>query len=280
MNIQSFKSNLDKVANQFGIANYVLDRILAIAIVEQIFFETAKSKGFDAYLKGGSSLVWKFGPTKVRATSDIDAVLDLEREQVLGLIRGLEGSKYEFCTISKVTIGSEMTKAKVPGEYRIVPAALQLKLWESSWVTVRLEVLPMEDTFNGAPKSLRAADELNQLLVACGFPGLGQIPIMATESQVAEKLHALTEPKSDRASDLFDVAFLAREEDLNYERLAQSVSQVFKRRDVHPWNPDFELTDTLRVGFSDDWGSLSLADADELVTSVIEAISKRIHGDG
>lgn len=66
-------------------------------------------------------------------------------------------------------------------------------------------------------------------------------PVISQEQQFAEKLHAYTLPRegrlNSRAKDLVDMVLLISTDRIDRKRLMIAISETFKTRDTHPWNP-------------------------------------------
>ncbi|MFM6963103.1 MAG: nucleotidyl transferase AbiEii/AbiGii toxin family protein [Micrococcales bacterium] len=276
MNLKTFKSEVLQIANQEGITAFVLERIVAIAIVEQLFFQVASTSGQAAYLKGGSGMIWRFGYSHSRATRDIDAVVALDRQEVAELIDGLVGANFSFVSVASVKLAKDKTKAKVPAEYRILTTEVQLKVADSNWLTVELEILPRENSVANVFKQQRAPSELVGLFERLGLGVLAPLPTITLDLQLAEKLHALTEPGSDRASDLYDISLLVSREAIDYKALAAAVTRVFARRQVHPWNAGVVLSPLIKAGFIDQWGEVKWERAEAEFYGLIDQISAHI----
>ena len=80
-------------------------------------------------------------------------------------------------------------------------------------------------------------------LVAFGLLQADEIPCMTVAEQIAQKLHAVSDPNEDRPRDLVDIYLLdARLRPPDAELLGQCV-QTFQLRATHPWPPNIELRD-------------------------------------
>lgn len=72
-----------------------------------------------------------------------------------------------------------------------------------------------------------------------GFAGLGApfIPVIQSEQQFAEKIHAYTLPRdgapNSRVRDLIDLALLVRSGIMDTERVAEAIRRTFARRGTH-----------------------------------------------
>jgi hypothetical protein len=74
---------------------------------------------------------------------------------------------------------------------------------------------------------------------------------MRVDHQVAQKLHAVSEPGSERARDLVDLQLLGGSEDLDLEQVRITCVRLFEYRRQQVWPP------TIVKG--DDWATLYAA---------------------
>jgi hypothetical protein len=75
-----------------------------------------------------------------------------------------------------------------------------------------------------------------------GFGDPAPVPLISLEQQIAQKIHAVTHPGSQRAHDLVDLQLLWRagtegEQGLDLPLLAQLCQRTFDYRRAHPWPP-------------------------------------------
>lgn len=247
MNKQSFIAKLRSTAFTLGISQKDLERVLLNAIVEAVFFAKVNELGFSGYLKGGSAQIWRLGLADFRPTRDVDVVTNLERQEVVQILTSLTGIQFGNFVIGKVAIQDDRTNWKVPSEYRLVVAKVPVLYEQSNWLTCDLEVLPFEV---GNSFAMTSADEsLGGVLARAGLADLIELPLISIELQIAEKLHALTEPGSVRAGDLFDLHLAVARLPIEVSTLADWVEKVYRRRAGHSFDSDWVPGDELRVRF-------------------------------
>lgn len=73
------------------------------------------------------------------------------------------------------------------------------------------------------------ADATRQL----GLPRPQPVPILAAHHQIAQKIHACTEPGSERAHDLVDLQLLWPHDEDDVERVSVTTERLFMFRRVH-----------------------------------------------
>ena len=87
---------------------------------------------------------------------------------------------------------------------------------------------------------LRIAPDLVELFTDLGLPAPGPIPVMRVDHQVAQKLHAVTEPGSERVRDLVDLQLLEKGEQLDLAQVKATCTRLFDYRRRHTWPPAIE----------------------------------------
>ena len=247
VNKRELATRLKFAAAEFSIQSNDIARALANAIVAQAFFQAADELGVSGYLKGGSGQIWRFGFLGTRETRDVDLVLQSDRrdaEKIFDAMVGLTLGNFE---IFQIKISGDRTSGKVPGDYRILVAKVQIRVDGSPWLTCDLEILPLETL--SIVKKEHASVEVERLLTLAGLEGVCELPLISIALQLAEKLHALTEPGSTRAGDLYDIAFVLERVQVDLNLLKRETTRVFARRGTHSldsgWSPHSEL----RLGF-------------------------------
>lgn len=248
MNKQSFLAKLRKYASEIGLTDVEVGRALVNAIVETAFFAKAEELEIASYLKGGSAQVWRTGLVDSRFTRDVDLVASIEREQLIELLNALIGFKLGNFTIGATSVQANRTNSKVPEDYRLLVAKIPVLVSGSAWLTCELEILPLEQDFL-SPKKALAHETLASLFETFDLPISQQIPLISPELQVAEKLHALTEPGSQRASDLYDIALILERSSIDSQRLNGEVGKVFARRASHELDPSWLPSKELQAQF-------------------------------
>ena len=118
----------------------------------------------------------------------------------------------------------------------MTPFEVKLAYKGRSWLTVVLEI-GHEEIGSFAMSSRVIAADVVEMFVAVGLPTPNAIPVLAVEHQIAQKLHACSAPRSDRAHDLVDLQLLAREDGLDLVVIQQTVRRLFVARNGHSWPP-------------------------------------------
>ena len=187
-------------------------------------------------VKGGASLELRFGH-RARASQDLDTVFRGELDEALTLVteaveRGWEG------LFSGRVVG--LGRVDVPG-LSVKPLRFKVKL---AYLGKSFSTLPMEIS---APEG-RATDDYDTVAVRpldpLGVRAPSEVPCLAVRYQIAQKLHACTDPMdgdrvNDRARDLADLILI---EELamhgsDLPEIRQACVEIFEGRERHPWPP-------------------------------------------
>ena len=195
----------------------------------------------DGVIKGGSSLMFRYGSKLTRYTRDVDTARVMGHgEYVDRLQRALAAGWNGF---SADLVEVEPAKPKdVPGEYVMRPYDAKLKYMGRPWQTVRIEIGHNEigdaDEYEEfLPEELTAAFEEMQ------FPRPQPLRVMKLSYQIAQKLHALSEEGSDRAHDLIDLMLIGRQSQLDFVDIKSKCMRLFDYRRKQAWPPEIKKGD-------------------------------------
>lgn len=108
------------------------------------------------------------------------------------------------------------------------------------WCTVKVELGHNEIGDGDAPE-YQLADDLAQLFTEVGLEGPKPVRVMRADHQVAQKLHAVSEPGSERARDLVDLQLLDKGEDLDVPLVRSTCVRLFEYRRQQTWPPAIEV---------------------------------------
>lgn len=238
-----------------------LSRALANVVVGQLLPE--------GVVKGGSSLMFRYGGDATRYTRDLDTARAVELEEYRGrLARGLAAGWNGFA--GRLVAVPQAHPKGVPGAYVMAPHDVKLDYLGKPWQTVRVEVGHNEigdaDEFEAyLPKELGDAFE------ALGFPRPRPLRVMKIAHQVAQKLHAVSEEGSERAHDLIDLQLMATRSDLDLRAIREKCVRLFAYRKRQAWPPV--------VAVGRDWASVygaaleTIREPGGILPSVDEAVA-------
>jgi len=222
-------------------------------------------------VKGGSALELRY-PSRARATRDIDleftGTLDDIYEQVAACVAG-GWSGFSGRVLDPVPLS--IPWGPIAGQRLDV----RLTYLGRPFASIPLEIVTTRTTDVEYIHVLR----LDQV----GLPSPDPIPCLSLPHQVAEKLHACTDPldgerANDRVSDLMDLILIQDlSPDLDLAATKRACIEIFTNRSTHPWPPvvssspqDARLWDALvaDTGFT----ITELPDAVQRVNALIGAI--------
>lgn len=251
------RRNLDEAIKRvFGVGYLRVRTIMANAIVGQFLPEGA--------VKGGSALKLRFGDAATRFTIDLDAarVHDVE-----GFIVRLENRLEEGWSgfTGHIVPRNPAHPEGVPESYVMQPFDVKLAYNGKPWLTVPLEV--GHDEIGDADEvEYGLADDVVALFEAVGLPSPEPSPLMPLHHQIAQKLHAVSEPGGDRAHDLIDLQVICGLGDVDLPKVRETCVRLFAYRRRQAWPPNIES--------GPDWEGLYAAQAKGLgvLATVEEAI--------
>ncbi len=186
-------------------------------------------------IKGGGGLQLRLG-ARARTTSDLDTAFRgdiIEARDLLrsALIRGWSG--FEGVLSDEV----EITRAGItPPPWR---ARIKLAYKSKPFSTVAFEMSAAE----GASLDFPEYHSVAISLAPVQLPDPGKIAFLPARYQIAQKLHACTEPPTGdhpntRVRDLYDILLIAELVELEeYPALSAACREIFELRGRHTWPP-------------------------------------------
>ena len=189
----------------------------------------------DGVVKGGSSLMFRYGAEFTRYTRDVDTARKMELEAYLEKLEEALDEGWNGFTGTLVKVEPPKPEG-VPQSYVMVPYDVKLNYSGRPWQTVRIEIGHNEigdadDSEECLPEELAMAFE------ELSFPAPKPLPIMNLSYQVAQKLHAVSEAGSERAHDLIDLQLIARRSMLNLTDVRVKCERLFNYRRNQVWPP-------------------------------------------
>lgn len=238
-----------------------LSRSLANVIVGQMLP--------DGVVKGGSSLMFRYGAAFTRYTRDVDTARVMEHEEYIAKLKEALAAGWNGFTADLVEVEPPEPEG-VPCAYVMKPYDAKLKYLGRPWQTVRIEIGHNEigdaDEYEESlPVELAAAFE--QLQFPCPRP----LRVMKLSYQVAQKLHAVSEPGSERAHDLIDLQLIMLHSGPDLADVRSKCVRLFDYRRKQAWPP--------KIVKGEGWDGIyelalgTIADKDALCLTVDEAIA-------
>lgn len=212
--VRSLEQRIRNVESSDGLA--LRRRVgMALVVVGQMLPE--------GVVKGGSAMALRYG-RGTRFTQDLDAA----RVQPLAEFR----SDFEDSLAAGWAgfTGRLVEKAAprppaVPRAYVMQPFEVKLDYRGRSWCTVKFELGHNEIGDADEPEYQLAAD-LAGLFTEVGLPAPKAVPVMRSDHQVAQKLHAVTDEGSERARDLVDLQLLDKGANLDLAQVASTCMRL------------------------------------------------------
>lgn len=189
----------------------------------------------DGVVKGGSSLMFRYGGGVTRYTKDVDTARTLDLEAYLDALRAKLAGGWNGFTGKLVEV-EPPSPPDVPKPYLMMPYDIKLLYLGRSWMTVRIEIGHNEigdaDAFE-----LKLPEDIAAAFVALGFSRPAEMPVMKLPYQIAQKLHAVSEEGSDRAHDLIDLQLMSVHSELDLRDIKATCERLFKYRRKQAWPP-------------------------------------------
>ena len=218
---------IDRLCTDSGEEPGRIKRLLASVIVGQMLP--------DGAAKGGNALKIRFGKDVTRFSRDLDTARISSLDDC---ISKLEDSLAKgWCGFSGTVVPREPASPKgVPAAYIMRPFEIKLSYNGKSWMTLPLEVGHNEIGDAEHPDMI-SSFEASAMLKELGFPEPKPIPCMRLEHQIAQKLHAVSSPGSERAHDLIDLQIAVSNGEVDYSKARTTCIRLFAYRAEQKWPP-------------------------------------------
>lgn len=219
----------------------------------------------EGVIKGGSSLKMRFGDVATRYTTDLDTARLSDIDAFADALEAALRTGWEGFT-GTLELGRKAHPKDVPAHYVMQPIDVKLSYLGRSWCTVSLEV-GHNEVGDADVADVRVPAGAKELFEAIGLPEPGTVPLMPLSYQVAQKLHALSEPGSQRAHDLIDLQVIMRNGQVDLRQTRSVCERVFAYRNLQPWPS--------RIESGVDWATLydDQAEGLNVLRDVEEAVS-------
>lgn len=251
-----------------------IQRRIALIAVSAMLANATADDGEPAFVvKGGSALELRYG-SDARASRDIDVEYRGRLEEIHAAVAscietgwsGFGGSVLDPQPLS-------IPWASVAGQR----LSARLTYLGRPFSGVPLEIITRQSPAIDYVPSLR--------LDPVGIPAPDPVPCLSLPYQVAEKIHACTDPldgerSNDRVSDLMDLVLIEDlSPDLDLLQTRNACVAVFEERGTHPW-PPVVATSTraerlwTKLVEDTDFTVAGLAEAADRVNAMISAIDR------
>ncbi len=226
--VSGLESAVARLAKAQGVAPNRLRLAVSFTIIAAVLERVRDYDGTAGFVIKGGVAIERRIPAQARATRDLDAIFKRDLGDLVGTLEHAFKEPFEGFTLRRHGEPESVGPA--------VRVMVRLSYEGSEWATVPLEVSRREGRLVMAD-SVRALD-----LTPLGLRGPSTLPCLPIRRQVAQKIHALTEPprepgkENTRVKDLFDLLALRETTPLDPELRAEC-KQVFRSRGTHSWPP-------------------------------------------
>ena len=215
-----------------------LSRALANVVVAQMLP--------DGVVKGGSSLMFRYGGDRTRYTRDMDTARVMPLEEYVERLEAALAVGWNGFT-GRLQRVEPPRPAGVPQAYVMVPYDVKLAYNGKSWQTVRIEI--GHDEIGDADEAeTELSEDFADLFAELGFPRPEPVPVMKLPHQIAQKLHAVSTPGAERAHDLVDLQLICRRSSIDWRETGRICARLFGYRRLQAWPP--------RIEKGEEWDSL------------------------
>lgn len=186
-----------------------------------------------ALVKGGSGMKFRLGLGFSRDSKDLDVTWrDAQAAFADALRTSLTAGWGPFT--GQLLAKAPRPREGTPTSYVMQPYVVKLAAYGRPFNTVVLEVGYDElgATTDGSGELL-LPNQIVDMFTALGLPQPQPVPILAVHHQIAQKIHACTEPGSERAHDLVDLQLLWPTDEDNVELVSVTTERLFMFRQAH-----------------------------------------------
>lgn len=193
-------------------------------------------------VKGGTAMRLRAGTDNVRFSADLDTARPVGVD-VDTFITRFEGNlRAGWAGFTGVVIERRPANPRdVPPDYVMRPFDVKLAYRTRSLCTVEFELGHDEIGSTTRPSLRPVAAGIVELFSSLGLPKPEPVPLLATEYQIAQKLHACTTLTAaggnDRAHDLVDIQLLYELDPPDPAELAAIGTRLFASRRQGAWPP-------------------------------------------
>lgn len=228
----------------------------------------------DSAVKGGTGLKLRFGDSITRETPDLDTAFRGDREAFLdelsGRLRDGWGGFAGSAIAGELRAPAEL-RNRIGDSYIMQPVRVKLSYKGRDFMSVELEVGhdELEATTN-EPVETVMSDEVLEVFAELGLLEPAPVRVLPLHHQISQKLHACTEPESNRAHDLVDLQLLIPDADV--QLVSETAQRLFRFRNHHTWPPELEAGPDWQGLYNEAAADLDVLPLDEAVDWVNDYI--------
>lgn len=244
----ALKQRLRNFAQQRGLTENFVETLLAHYVVFKIIQDSQVEGWGNLRARGGFQVAMRATFATSRFTKDLDLLGRLPSEQDLKNLEGLSAGIFQ---IRNVNIGRQPTPDGIPDSYQIKRLNVQLFVKGSLWRTVRLELGIDELEMYELTEQIPPSTEILELLELAEIPTVSFPSFLSIEYQIAQKIHGITEPDSDRGHDLYDIWLLIQLREIDPRTIKDLISRTFTYRKTHTWTGEILATAKLETSYEE-----------------------------
>jgi hypothetical protein len=218
-------ATVKEAAEEEGVTERRLRRWVGVSALIEVFNIACSEGRIPAFLvKGGFALECRFR-SLARASRDVDIVLSTQKAALVDA--AIEAMRIDW---SGFTFRIKGAPEEREHSYKFEVNAFYLG---ADWSTFEVEVVFGDVT---EPEMLEP-----HTIEKFGLGRPSNVPCMNAYEQIAQKLHAATDPSEDRPRDLLDIFVISSQLDLDVVTLRVAAERVFDSRATHAWPPPIQL---------------------------------------
>lgn len=216
-----------KAAEEEGVTERRFRRWVAVSALIEVFnIARAQTRLPEFLVKGGFALECRYR-SLARSSRDVDIVLGVGKQELIDA--AVEAMRMDW---SGFTFRIKGEPEEREHSYKFEVNSVYL---ESDWSTFEVELVAGEVV---EPEMLKPHP-----VDALGLTRPSDVPCMNVYEQIAQKIHAVTDPSEERPRDLLDIFLLERQLELDDSALRGASEKTFRERATHEWPPTIELRD-------------------------------------
>ena len=268
ISVNRLRGAIDVAAKNRGATVRRIQALIGNVIVAQMLPDSA--------VKGGTGLKLRFGDRVTRETPDLDTAFRGDRDEFVDQLNERLSAGWGLFSGTAVA-GEQRAPAdvftRVPASYVMQPVRVRLTYRGKPFMSVELEIGHDElQATTQEPAETEMSHEVLELFAELGLPEPAPVRVLPLHHQISQKIHACTEPGSNRAHDLVDLQLLVPRADI--ELVSQTTQRLFRFRNQHTWPPTLVPNNGWQTLYDDAAEGLEVRHLDEAVAWLNDYLQK------
>jgi predicted nucleotidyltransferase component of viral defense system len=214
-------------------------RATSQAVLCQLLVSFGAAEKFTVFVKGGVSLLVRYGIESARYTRDFDASLKFDDESDLELEKQLSEAAWSGFHLREIRALPRHVPENVHSRDAVIGFRARLMLGQSEVTSVTVE-FSRDELETGEWVSEQFPQAFEPLLQALQLPPLEPVRAIPKHIHLAQKIHAVTDPAYFRARDLYDIALILTGDDLQLTDVLAVAKEIFQLRKRQSWPPSLD----------------------------------------